>query len=358
MTKTPSTGKTEAQAADSFSLEETLVTTHQVRVHFPDSIGLLGQLMGQKGSAVRAVDGVDLEIRRGETLGLVGESGSGKTTLGRALLRLEEPTGGEELIDGVELSHLPQSQVRPLRARMQMIFQDPYASLSPRMRVSSLLLEPFQIHGIAVDAGQKVTELLSMVGLSAEQADKYPHELSGGQARRVGIARALALNPQFLVADEPTAGLDVSVAASILNLLQDLKGKQRLTYLIISHNFNVISFIADRVGVMYLGKLVEVGGTGDIFDSPLHPYTEALLSAIALPDPRLRAEEGQRILLKGEIPSPKNPPSGCPFHPRCRYAREQCSLEVPTLQNAAGTDHLVACDSALTRGPLRATRVP
>jgi peptide/nickel transport system ATP-binding protein len=335
------------RAMGSSSVQDMLVTTRQVRVHFPDDIGLLGQLLGQKGSTVRAVDGVDLEIRRGETLGLVGESGSGKTTLGRALLRLEVPTAGEALVDGAELSRLPESQVRPLRARMQMIFQDPYSSLSPRMRVSALLLEPFRIHGIAVDAGRKVTELLTMVGLSAEQSDKYPHELSGGQARRVGIARALALNPQFLVADEPTAGLDVSVAASILNLLQELKRELHLTYLIITHNLNVISFIADRVGVMYLGKLVELGTTDDIFEHPQHPYTEALISAIAVPDPRLREFQSKRILLKGEIPSPKNPPPGCPFHPRCRYAQARCSGEAPLLKPALEGDHLVACHSPL-----------
>ena len=222
-----------------------------------------------------------------------------------------------------------------------MIFQDPYSSLSPRMKVSDTLIEPFRIHGIPASK-QKVDELLAMVGLASEQADKYPHQLSGGQARRVGIARALALGPDLLVADEPTAGLDVSVAAGILNLLKDLGGQLNLTLLIITHNLNIIGFIADKVAVMYLGKVVEVGTTDDIFTRPRHPYTEALISAIALPDPTLR-DSRQRIILPGEIPSPRNPPPGCPFHPRCRYAGERCTHEMPPLRSAAEDAHLTAC---------------
>jgi peptide/nickel transport system ATP-binding protein len=321
--------------------EAIIVETHDLRTYFRDHIALLGQVLGQTGGTVRAVDGVDIAIRRGETLALVGESGSGKTTLGRTILRLENPADGEIVLEGKDITDLPQGELRPMRARMQMIFQDPVSSLSPRMKVSSILLEPFRIHGVEA-AKEKVDELLKMVGLSAEQADKYPHQLSGGQARRVGVARALALRPDILVADEPTAGLDVSVAAGILNLLKDLREQLHLTYIIITHNLNEISFIADRVAVMYLGKIVELAETKELFTQPKHPYTEALMSAIAVPDPRLR-DQRQHIRLEGEIPSPRNPPPGCTFHPRCRYAEEKCTVEVPLLRAVLGSEHLAAC---------------
>ena len=322
-----------------------VVETRALQTHFVDNVGVLGELLRVKAGRVRAVDGVDIAIQRGETLALVGESGSGKTTLGRTILRLEDPTGGHITVDGQEITRMRQSTLRPLRARMQMIFQDPYSSLSPRMKVSDILIEPFRIHGIAASPKQKVDELLAMVGLASEQADKYPHQLSGGQARRVGIARALALRPDLLVADEPTAGLDVSVAAGVLNLLKDLGEQLHLTLLIITHNLNVIGFIADRVAVMYLGKVVELAPTDAIFSRPRHPYTEALISAIALPDPTLR-DRRQRIILHGEIPSPRNPPHGCAFHPRCRYAEARCATEAPALRpltDGIGDAHFTVC---------------
>jgi peptide/nickel transport system ATP-binding protein len=320
-----------------------VVETRDLCMYFYDRPGIVDQIIRRKMGRVQAVDGVTITVKGGETLALVGESGSGKTTLGRVILRLERPTSGDVVVDGIDITRLAQSKIRPMRARMQMIFQDPTSSLSPRMRVSSILMEPFRIHREPVsDPKAKVVELLATVGLAAEQADKYPHQLSGGQARRVGIARALALNPDLLVADEPTSGLDVSVAAGVLNLLKDLRERLNLTYIIITHNLNVISFIADRVAVMYLGKIVELAPTDDIFDHTQHPYTEALMSAIAIPDPHLR-EARKRIILQGEIPSPRRPPSGCPFHPRCRYAEARCAQEAPPLRSVANSEHLTAC---------------
>jgi len=320
---------------------ESLVKLCSLSTHFSDRRNLLQQLTGKRPGIVRAVDNVDLEIRRGEVVGIVGESGSGKTTLGRTMLHLIPSSGGQIIYDGQEMGGMDKEELRQLRANMQMIFQDPYSSLSPRLRVSYMLIEPYKIYKVPPDNQYSVSELLHMVGLSDEQANKYPHELSGGQARRVSIARALALHPEFILADEPTSGLDVSVAASILNLMKDLADELDLTYIIITHDLNVVGYISNRVAVMYMGKLVEVGPTGQLFESPAHPYTLALLSAISEPDPHLRREE-RRILLAGEIPSPKNPPPGCRFHTRCPFSEEKCGRKIPALEDS-GAAHWVAC---------------
>lgn len=315
-----------------------LVRIEDLKVWFPIKSGIV---LDRHVGNIKAVDVVSLDIKRGETLGLVGESGCGKSTLGRAILRLYEPTDGRILFDGRDITHLGESELRPLRRRMQMIFQDPYSSLSPRLRVSYLLTEPYRINDVPSADRYSVRELLDMVELSAEQATKYPHELSGGQARRVGIARALALHPDFIVADEPTAGLDVSAAASVLTLMKELGERLDLTYLIITHNLNLVGYVADRIAVMYLGQLVEAGSTDRIFDAPAHPYTRALLSSISEPDPRQR-RNGHRLLLPGEIPSPRNPPPGCRFHTRCAYAQERSRAEVPLLEEIE-PGHFVAC---------------
>jgi len=322
--------------------EDVLIRTDGLHKHFRDNVGLLGQILGQEVTTVKAIHGVDVAIRKGETLGLVGESGSGKTTLARTILRLTDPTMGKIVVLGKDISDLPAKEIRPLRSQMQMIFQDPTSSLSPRMKASSLLMEPYVIHNVPKSERKEPEELLAMVGLAPEQLDKYPHQLSGGQARRLGIARALALEPDIIMADEPTAGLDVSVAAGLLNLLTDLRDRLHLTYMIITHNLNVIGFISDRVAVMYLGRIVELAEAEALFESPRHPYTEALLSAIPVPDPRSRSRE-DRIILTGEIPSPRNPPSGCTFHPRCRYAQDLCRREIPALRPLDGNGRLIAC---------------
>jgi peptide/nickel transport system ATP-binding protein len=318
-----------------------LLDLEDVRTYFYPQGGLFGYWRGRQGTPVRAVDGVSLEIRRGEVLGLVGESGSGKTTLGRTVLGLVEATAGQIFFDGRDITHATPAELRKLRRRMQMIFQDPHSSLSPRLRVSYLLKEAYTINRVPSEARSSAAELLEMVELSREQASKYPHELSGGQARRVGIARALALKPDFLVADEPTSGLDVSAAASVLNLMKELGGRLGLTYLVITHNLNVVGYIADRIAVMYLGQLVELGAAESLFEAPAHPYTRALLAAVSEPDPQRRRAR-HTLLLPGEIPSPRHPPSGCRFRTRCRYADERCRTEVPILAEVQ-PGHSVAC---------------
>jgi oligopeptide/dipeptide ABC transporter ATP-binding protein len=304
-------------------------------------------LFGRSRETVRAVDGVDLDIAEGTTLGLVGESGSGKTTLGRAILRLIEPQSGSVVFDGVEVLNASRSELRRLRREMQIVFQDPFGSLNPRMTVGRIVAEPLVIHGVAAGRAlqQRVGELLERVGLRADHARRYPHEFSGGQRQRMGIARAIAIGPRFLVLDEPVSALDVSIQAQIINLLDDLRRELSLTCLLIAHNLAVVRHISDRVAVMYLGRIVETAAADELYARPRHPYTHALLAAAPNPDPTVRRE---RPVWGGEPPSPFAPPTGCPFHPRCPFVTERCRVERPLLQGPsdAPADHLVACHHA------------
>jgi oligopeptide transport system ATP-binding protein len=322
--------------------EEPLLEVEGLTKHYTTDEGFLDRLFGDK-EVVRAVDGVDLEIREGETLGLVGESGCGKSSLGRTMLGLEEATAGSVRYDGVDLTELSESEMRPYRTDVQFIFQNPFASLNPRLTVEDIIGEAMDIHGIASgrERHEEVVDLLETVGLKASHATRYPHEFSGGQRQRIGIARALAVDPDFIVCDEPVSALDVSVQAQILNLLNDLQDEFGLSYLFIAHDLSVVEHVADRVAVMYLGEVVEVGPTEDIFSPPYHPYTHALLSAIPEPDPLW---DGDRVLLEGSVPSPMNPPSGCKFHTRCPIARDECAEwdEHPSLE-AVGDEHKIAC---------------
>jgi oligopeptide/dipeptide ABC transporter ATP-binding protein len=313
-----------------------LLEIRHLKKHFPVRGGLFGPRQ-----FVRAVDGVNVAVYPGETLGVVGESGCGKSTLGRLILRLLEPTSGEVLFDGENLQTLSPGALRQKRREMQIIFQDPYGSLNPRMRVGKIVGEGLEIHHLArgVDKKRRVIELLDRVGLRADTYDRYPHEFSGGQRQRIGIARALAVQPRLIVADEPVSALDVSIQAQIVNLLQDLQVEMRLAYVFIAHDLRVVEHISHRVAIMYLGKIVELADSEEIYRNPRHPYTRALLSAVPVPDPTARR---QRMLLPGDVPSPIHPPAGCPFHPRCPYVEEQCRSTEPKL-TVGHNQHAVAC---------------
>jgi oligopeptide transport system ATP-binding protein len=320
-----------------------LVEVKSLKKYFPIKKGLLNREVGR----VHAVDDVTFSVREGETLGLVGESGCGKSTLGRTIVRLLQPTAGDVLFEGRSIGRLNRRALRPLRREMQIIFQDPYASLNPRKRVGSIIAAPMEIHGIgdSKDRRKRVSELLGVVGLSPEHYNRFPHEFSGGQRQRIGVARALALQPKLIVADEPVSALDVSIQSQMLNLLEDLQNDFQLTYIFIAHDLGVVRHVSDRIAVMYLGKIVELSPAAELYERPIMPYTEALLSAVPIPDPDL-SDKRERIVLQGDVPSPINPPSGCRFHPRCRYMTEICEQVEPPLVEY-GNGHLAACHHPL-----------
>jgi oligopeptide transport system ATP-binding protein len=325
---------------------DVLLRVEHVRKYFPIRKGVLLQ---REVARVHAVDDVSFEVRPGETLGLVGESGCGKSTLARCIARLYELTSGSVIFDGRDISRLPRRGLRPVRRGLQMVFQDPYASLNPRKRVGTIISDPLRIHrrGSRDEIKRQVRKLLELVGLSPEHVNRYPHEFSGGQRQRIGVARALALNPKLIIADEPVSALDVSIRAQVINLLDDLQDELSLTYIFIAHDLGVVRHVSDRIAVMYLGKIVEISPAEELYQRPVHPYTEALLSAVPIPDPDL-SDQREHIVLEGDVPSPVAPPPGCRFHPRCRYATEICSQEEPPLVAHGSPDHVAACHHPLS----------
>ncbi len=334
------TTETQDQVQGTAPPGDILVDVRNLKVYFPVTAGLIFQ---RKVADVKAVDGVSFQIRKGETLGLVGESGCGKSTTGRAILQLYRPTEGEIQFGEVELTKIKGGELRRMRRKMQMIFQDPYASLNPRMSAGAIIGEPLAIHGLAKgkERRERVAELMRIVGLNPYYSNRFPHEFSGGQRQRIGVARALAVEPDFIVADEPVSALDVSIQAQIINLLEDLQEQFNLTYLFIAHDLSVVRHISDRVAVMYLGKLMELTDRDELYKNPLHPYTKALLSAVPIPDPKVEAER-DRVILTGDVPSPMHPPPGCVFSTRCPIAGDECRVEVPVWREIS-PDHWVAC---------------
>jgi oligopeptide transport system ATP-binding protein len=338
MTTTPTT---ETRSQDQARNGNLLLEVKNLKMHFPVTSGIVFQ---RAVAHIKAVDDISFQVHQGETLGLVGESGCGKTTTGRCILQLYKPTAGQILFEGQELTKLTNRQMRMMRRQMQVVFQDPFSSLNPRMTAGNIIGEPLIVHGLVKSKAEykdRVAELLQNVGLNPYMADRFPHEFSGGQRQRIGVARALSVDPKFIVCDEPVSALDVSIQAQVINLLEDLQEQFNLTYLFIAHDLSVVRHISDRVAVMYLGRIVEIADRNDIYRNPLHPYTKALLSAVPIPDPIIDAQR-ERILLSGEVPSPLNPPSGCVFHPRCPIAIDDCSRVVPDLKEVE-PGHWAAC---------------